>query len=87
MPLRVGLAFLPGSSRVPGVGLSAVQQQALLERIQEHFSSRRFVAQIVVIPDYYLTGARGLEGLQGVQHLYDVDVIALVSASRRRRVR
>jgi rhombotail lipoprotein len=79
VPLRVGLAFLPGSGAPAGVGPTAVQQEALLERIQEHFSRRRFVSQIVVIPDYYLTEARGFEGLQGVQRLYDVDLIALVS--------
>jgi rhombotail lipoprotein len=79
VPLRIGLAFLPGGGSAPGTGLTAAQREALLERIQEHFSHRRFVSQIVVIPDYYLTGARGFEGLQGVQRLYDVDLMALVS--------
>src|SRR5690348_868038 len=79
VPLRVGLAFLPASGSAPGVALTSAQQEELLEKIQAHFSSRRFVAQIVIIPDYYLTGARGFAGLQGVQRLYDVDVIALVS--------
>lgn len=79
LPLRVGVAFLPGSGWAPGSGLTAAQREALLERIQQHFSRRRFVSQIVVIPDYYLMSARGFEGLQGVQRLYDVDLIALVS--------
>ena len=39
----------------------------------------RFVAQIVVIPDYYLRNETGFEGLKGVQRLYDVDIMALVS--------
>jgi rhombotail lipoprotein len=79
VPLRIGLAFLPESGPGRGNGPTAAQREALLERIQEHFSHRRFVAQIVLIPDYYLTGARGFEGLQGVQRLYDVDLMALVS--------
>jgi rhombotail lipoprotein len=79
VPLRIGLAFLPARGSAPGGGPTAAQREALLERIQAHFSSRRFVAQIVLIPDYYLTGARGFEGLQGVQRLYDVDLMALVS--------
>jgi len=79
VPLRVGLAFLPESGSAPGLGLTEVQKETLLERIQAHFSSRRFVAQIVLIPDYYLTDARGFEGLQGIQRLYHVDLIALVS--------
>lgn len=79
VPLRIGLAFLPESGPAPAGGPSAAQREALLERIQAHFSSRRFVAQIVLIPDYYLTGRRGFEGLQGVQRLYSVDLMALVS--------
>lgn len=79
VPLRIGLAFLPATDSAPGMGLTAAQREALLERIQQHFSRRRFVAQIVIIPDYYLTGARGFEGLQGVQRLYAVDLMALVS--------
>jgi rhombotail lipoprotein len=50
-----------------------------LERIRQHFSDRRFISQIVIIPDYYLANRRGFEGLQGVQHLYGVDVMAIVS--------
>jgi rhombotail lipoprotein len=79
IPLRIGLAFLPATGTAPGMGLSAAQKEVLLERIQQHFSRRRFVAQIVLIPDYYLAGARGFESLQGVQRLYDVDLMALVS--------
>ena len=79
VPLRIGLAFLPSSASAQPVGLTRAQEEALLERIREHFSRRRFVSQIVVIPDYYLTGVRGFEGLQGVQRLYDVDLMALVS--------
>jgi rhombotail lipoprotein len=37
------------------------------------------VADIVIIPDYYLRVGRGYEGLAGVQRLYNVDVMALVS--------
>lgn len=79
VPLRIGLAFLPASASPPALALSAAQREALLERLRQHFSSRRFVSQIVVIPDYYLTGARGFDGLRGVERLYDVDLMALVS--------
>jgi len=79
LPLRIGLAFLPGSGADAAIGPTAAQREVLLEKIQEHFSRRKFVAQIIVIPDYYLQGARGFDGLQGVQRLYDVDLMALVS--------
>jgi rhombotail lipoprotein len=51
----------------------------LLERIRHRFSSRKFVSEIVIIPEYYLANARGFAGLDGVQRLYNVDVMALVS--------
>jgi rhombotail lipoprotein len=76
VPLRVGLAFLPTRS---GAGPTAVQRDELLERIRQRFADRKFVTEIVTIPDYYLRTHRGFGGLQGVQRLYSVDVMALVS--------
>jgi rhombotail lipoprotein len=79
VPLRVGLAFLPSSPASSPVGLTPAQREALLERIRDHFARRKFVSEIVMIPDYYLAAAPGFAGLQGVQRLYDVDLMALVS--------
>jgi rhombotail lipoprotein len=78
IPLRVGLAFLP-SANAQQAGLDEAHQAQLLERIKQRFASRRFVADIVEVPDYYLAGHRGFAGLNGVQRLYGVDVVALVS--------
>jgi rhombotail lipoprotein len=77
IPLRVGLAFLPTQSS--GTALGEAQKQELLERIRQRFLSRQFVKDIVIIPDYYLASAHGFSGLEGVQRLYGVDVMALVS--------
>jgi rhombotail lipoprotein len=77
LPLRVGLAFLP--PRNGRFALDASQREQLLERIRQHFSDRRFISEIVIIPDYYLASRRGFEGLQGVQRLYGVDLMAIVS--------
>ncbi len=78
LPLRVGLAFLP--SQAGGAStLDAAHKEAILERIRKRFAERRFIAEIVEIPDYYLTTARGFEGLAGVQRLYNIDLMALVS--------
>jgi rhombotail lipoprotein len=79
IPLRVGLAFLPTQQPQALGALDAAHQQELLERIRQRFSSRNFVADIVIVPDYYLTGRQGFEGLAGLQRLYGVDVMALVS--------
>jgi rhombotail lipoprotein len=76
VPLRVGLAFLPTQN---GAGPTAAEREELLERIRKRFADRKFVTEIVTIPDYYLRTSRGFEGLQGVQRLYSVDVMALVS--------
>ncbi|HEX4618144.1 MAG TPA: rhombotarget lipoprotein [Steroidobacteraceae bacterium] len=78
VPLRVGLAFLPGRG-VPGAGPDAAQRAELLERIRSRFSDRKFVSEIVIIPDYYLSSQRGFAGLEAVQRLYSVDLMALVS--------
>jgi rhombotail lipoprotein len=79
IPLRVGLAFLPSRQPDPLGALDAAHQQELLERIRQRFLSRKFVADIVLLPDYYLSSRQGFEGLAGLQHLYSVDVMALVS--------
>lgn len=77
LPLRVGLAFLPAANG--RLALDASQREQLLERIRRHFGDRRFISEIVIIPDYYLANRRGFEGLQGVQRLYGVDLMAIVS--------
>jgi len=79
VPLRVGLAFLPSQASYGAAPLDAAQQEELLERIRERFVTRPFVSEIVVIPDYYLSSARGFAGLEGVQRLYNIDLMALVS--------
>ncbi|MGO9946447.1 MAG: rhombotarget lipoprotein [Steroidobacteraceae bacterium] len=79
LPLRVGLTFLPSNGSEAQNGLDAAHKEALLQEIRQRFLSRKFVAEIVVIPDYYLQGKRGFEGLEAVQRLYGVDLMALVS--------
>ena len=79
VPMRVGLAMLPSQYSYDAGPIDPTHKQELLESIRERFLSRRFVSEIVVIPDYYLNHERGFVGLEGVQRLYDVDVIALVS--------
>lgn len=79
IPLRVGLAFLPSTEVSATGGLDAAHQEVLLERIRDRFKSRPFVSDIVMIPDYYFRGRQGFDGLEGVQRLYGVDIMALVS--------
>jgi len=83
LPLRVGLTMLPSSGDAPG--LDAAAREDLLERVRQRFQTRDFIAEIVVIPDYYLASARGpggsdgFDSLAGLQRLYSLDLVALVS--------
>jgi rhombotail lipoprotein len=79
LPLRVGLAFLPQEENDRTAVLDEAHKDALLEGIRQRFLSRKFVREIVIVPDYYLASSRGPEGLQAIQRLYGVDLIALVS--------
>ncbi|HTE40412.1 MAG TPA: rhombotarget lipoprotein [Steroidobacteraceae bacterium] len=78
VPLRIGLAFLP-SQTAAAAGLDAARRDQLMTRIRQQFIERRFVHEIVLIPDYYLEQSAGFKGLEGVQRLYNVDLLALVS--------
>jgi rhombotail lipoprotein len=78
IPLRVGLAFLP-SANVQATSLDEAHKEELLARIKQRFASRKFVTEIVVVPDYYLSAQRGFAGLDGIRRLYELDVVALVS--------
>jgi rhombotail lipoprotein len=81
------LAFLPTRGEVNT--LDAAHKEQLLKQVRARFASRKFISQIVIIPDYYLSdrglsdrglaGRSGFEGLEGVQRLYGVDLLALVS--------
>ncbi len=86
LPLRVGLTMLPASGNAPGLDVAA--RADLLDRVRQRFETRKFIAEIVVIPDYYLatatssgadTRGSGFDSLAGLQRLYDLDVLALVS--------
>jgi rhombotail lipoprotein len=78
VPLRVGLAFLPPHDP-NAAGPDAALKEQLLERVRQHFRDQKFVSDIVIIPDYYLGTQRGYPGLQALQRLYSLDVVALVS--------
>ena len=77
LPLRVGIAFVPG-----GYGAihpsEAVRIQAL-ENVRAQFLARDYVEHIEIIPDTYLRSTRGITGMQQLARLYGVDVMALVS--------
>jgi len=79
VPLRVGLAFVPGTNPGTAPVLSEATRVELLERVRSHFIDRDYIAEIEVIPDTYMKSGRGFTSLDQISRLYDLDVMALVS--------
>ncbi len=77
LPLRVGIAFVPGG-RGAIQPSEAVRMQAL-ENVRAQFLERDYVEHIEIIPDAYLRSTKGVTGMQQLARLYGVDVMALVS--------
>lgn len=77
LPLRVGIAFVPGSYR--SQSFSEATKMQLLENVKQGFADREYIEYIEVIPDTYLQSSNGIDGMQQVARLYGVDVMALVS--------
>jgi rhombotail lipoprotein len=77
LPLRAGIAFVPGQSSYGTI--SEATKMQLLEKVKDQFLDREYIGQIEVIPDTYLRSSKGITGMQQVARLYSVDVMALVS--------
>jgi rhombotail lipoprotein len=77
LPVRVGIAFVPGAGR--GAGPQEAAQAQLLERVKASFSQYDYIGSIEVIPSAYLRPRGGFDNLDQVARMFNVDVIALVS--------
>ena len=77
LPLRVGIAFVPGQTSYGTI--SEATKMQLLEKVKAEFVDREYISHIEVIPDTYLRSSRGITGMQQVARLYGADVMALVS--------
>lgn len=78
LPIRVGIAFVPGQ-RSTGAALSEATKMSLLDDVRGEFIDREYIGHIEIIPETYLRSSRGVNGMQQVARLYGVDVMALVS--------
>lgn len=76
-PVRVGIAFVPGS-RATG-GPSEAQKQQLLERVKASFAHLDYIGAIEIIPTGYLRPGGGFDNLDQVVRMFDVEVVTLVS--------
>lgn len=80
LPLRVGVAFVPESSRMARPdSLSEKDKMDLMQRISSEFRSLPFVKDIELIPSAYLTPGGGFTNLDQIKTMYGVDVMALLS--------
>jgi rhombotail lipoprotein len=77
LPVRIGIAFVPGGGR--NAGLTEAAQRQLLERVKGAFSRYDTIGGIEVIPGTYLRARGGFDNLDQVARMFNVDVIALVS--------
>lgn len=76
-PVRVGIAFVPGSGSREG--LTEPEKEKLLERVKASFAHYSYIGNIEVIPTDYLRPRGGFANLEQVARMFNVEVMALVS--------
>jgi rhombotail lipoprotein len=84
LPLRLGVAFVPGggaSWRVQNL-MAPGQEKPLLDVVRQSFRDRPWVSEIKLIPSAYLRAGGGFENMDQVARMYGVDVMALVSVDQ-----
>jgi rhombotail lipoprotein len=77
LPVRVGIAFVPGGGY--GAGPQETAKEQLLQRVKGAFTQYDYIGSIEVIPSSYLRPRVGFDNLDQVARMFNVDVIALVS--------
>jgi rhombotail lipoprotein len=84
LPLKLGIAFVPGGSaswRVQNL-MAPGQEKPLLEVVKQSFKDKPWVADIKLVPSTYLRSGGGFENMDQVARMYGVDVMALVSVDQ-----
>jgi rhombotail lipoprotein len=76
-PVRVGIAFVPGSGYASA--LPETEKLKLLERVRSAFSRHAFIDKIELIPTTYLLPKGGFTNLEQVARMFNVEVVALLS--------
>lgn len=80
LPLNVGIAFVPSTTRTYSrYDLDAALRMDLMERIAREFRQYDYIKNIALIPSEYLRPAGGFDNLDQLKTMYGVDVIALIS--------
>jgi rhombotail lipoprotein len=77
VPLKVGFAFAPSTDY--GTGFPEKERMQLMQEIASHFREYKFVESIELIPSLYLEEGGGFANLDKLRHLFEIDVIMLLS--------
>jgi len=87
LPLRVGMAFVPGD-RPKGsanytsredAGFTENQKMDLMKQISGEFKSYPFIKSVELVPTAYLVPRGGFANLDQIRTMYGVDVMVLLS--------
>jgi rhombotail lipoprotein len=84
LPLKLGIAFVPGGSaswRVQNL-LAPGQEKPLLEVVKQSFKDKPWVSDIKLVPSTYLRAGGGFDNMDQVARMHGVDVMALVSVDQ-----
>jgi rhombotail lipoprotein len=84
LPLKLGIAFVPGGSsswRVKDL-MAPGQEKQLLDVVKQSFKDKPWVAEVKLIPSTYLRPSGGFENMDQVARMYGVDVMALASVDQ-----
>lgn len=81
MPLRVGLAFAPGTSHEV---ITEQQKQELLRRVAAAFEERAAIGHLEVVPSTYLKTKGGFANLDQLRASLGLDLMVLVSYDQSR---
>jgi len=84
LPLKLGIAFVPGGSsswRVQNL-MAPGQEKPLLDVVKQSFRDKPWVADIKLVPSSYLRSGGGFENMDQLARMYGVDIMALVSVDQ-----
>ena len=84
LPLKLGIAFVPGGTaswRVQTL-MAPGQEKPLLDVVKRSFQDRPWISEIKLIPSAYLRPGGGFGNMDQAARMYGVDVMALVSVDQ-----
>jgi rhombotail lipoprotein len=79
LPMRVGIAFVPGGRAGGSFVLTEKRKQDLMQEVAGHFKPYPFIKEIEIIPSMYLSPRGSFANLDQIKTMYGVSEIVLLS--------